>query len=200
LAIEDHPALEPLRRRLADEEAAYMDALAALDRLADFSADPAQADADTAALATDVNDLWRTGEPEAVAGVAGALSRRTLAALAPVLARQTRFNSALVRLLNARSEEAARREERHRELVAALVRFAQRVEPLVDARDDVRAATAPSRAEQLLAVFEQRLEALRLRLDGLLALRDRIEILGEETRVREPLSRQPRRDSRPPGS
>jgi SAM-dependent methyltransferase len=175
VSLQDHPALEPLRRRLADEEAAYSAALAALDRLAEF--------------ADELNGLWSAAEPDAGSGLAGALSRRTLAALAPALERQTRFNATLVRLLNAQAEAAARRDERHRALVAALVRYAQRVEPVVDARDDARVAEAPSRAEQLLAVFETRLDEMRQRLEGLLALRDRVEAIGEETRaVREGLA------------
>lgn len=184
---ENHPALEPLRRRLADEEAAYADALAALDRLADFAPEPA--DEETAALAAQLNELWPSAEPAASGGVRGVLSRGALAALAPVLEKQTRFNAAVVRLLNAELEAGARREARHRALAAAVVRYAQRVEPVVDARDDARVARAPSRAEQLLAVFEERLDALRERLDGLLALRDRVEALGEEARaVRESLA------------
>ena len=187
---ENHPALEPLRRRLADEEAAYVDALAALDRLAEFAPDPA--DGETEALATQLNELWPSAEPAAAGGLRGALSRGTLAALAPVLEKQTRFNAAVVRLLNAQIEAGARREAGHRALAAAVVRYAQRVEPVVDARDDVRVARAPSRAEQLLSVFEGRLDALAGRLDGLLALRDRVEALGEEARaVRETLAASP---------
>jgi SAM-dependent methyltransferase len=183
---ESHPALEPLRRRLADEEAAYADALAALDRLADFG--PDAGDEETAALATQLNELWPAAAP-APAGLPGVLARGALAALAPVLEKQTRFNAAVVRLLNAQAESGARRDARHRALAAAVVRYAQRVEPVVDARDDERVARAPSRAEQLLAVFERRLDALRERLDGLLALRDRVEALGEEARaVRESLA------------
>ena len=187
MSLQDHPALEPLRRRLADEEAAYADALAALDRLAEFTGEPGEAEA--AALAAELNELWSAAEPNAGAGLAGALSRRTLAALAPVLERQTRFNATLVRLLNAQAEAGSRRDARHRALVAALVRYAQRVEPVVDARDDARVAEAPSHAEQLLAEFEARLDEMRQRLEGLLALRDRVEAIGEEARaVRESLS------------
>jgi O-antigen chain-terminating methyltransferase len=183
---ENHPALEPLRRRLADEEAAYADALAALDRLAELG--PDAADAETAALAAPLNELWPVAEPVPT-GLPGVLARGALSALAPVLERQTRFNAAVVRLLNAQVEAGARREARHRALVAAVVRYAQRVEPVVDARDDVRVARAPSRAEQLLDLFARRLDALGERLEGLLALRDRVETLGEEARaVRESLA------------
>jgi SAM-dependent methyltransferase len=181
LSLDDHPALEPIRRRLADEETAYAEALAALDRLAAFAEGPSAAGA--AELVAQLNELWTGTPPEAGGGLAGLLSRRPLAALAPVLARQTRFNATVVELLNTQAEEAARRDERHRALVAALVRYAQRVEPVVDARDDARVAQTPSRTEQLLAVFEQRLDEMRRRLDGLLALRDRVEALGEEARA-----------------
>jgi O-antigen chain-terminating methyltransferase len=177
--IENHPALEPRKRRLADEEQAYAEALAELDRLAGLAAPEEDAPALRELLA-ELNALWPAAQARSAPGLRGAVDRRAAGAMAPVVERQTRFNAVLVRLLNALLEAAARRRSHERDLAAALVRYAQRVEPVMDARDDERVARAPSRAEQLLEVFEERLRAQVERLEGLLALRDRVEALGEE--------------------
>jgi len=176
----DHPALVPLRRRLAEEEAAYAAALGELDRLAGAALpEPAPAAAETA----EVNELWSAPEPAPGGGVRGWLVRRLLQLLRPVLERRARFDGSLVRLLNARGEADAAGGARQRALLASLVRYAQRVEPLMDARDQVRVAEAPTDAQLLVQAFEARLLALQERLEGLLALRDRLEVLSEETRA-----------------
>jgi O-antigen chain-terminating methyltransferase len=54
---------------------------------------------------------------------------------------------------------------------------------MVDARDDMRVARAPTRAEQILDLFGRRLESMAERLEGLAALRDRLEALSEEMRA-----------------
>ena len=176
----DHPALEPLRRRLAEEEAAYAAALAELDRLA---AAPLPEAASSPAEAWEINELWSAPAPLPGGGVRGWLERRLLQLLRPALERQARFNASLVRLLNARGEQDAAGLARRRALVASLVRYAQRVEPVMDARDQVRVAEAPTDAQLVLQAFEVRLSALQDRLDGLLALRDRLEVLSEELRA-----------------
>ena len=98
----------------------------------------------------------------------------------------------LVRLLNAELDHASRYHARQRELGAALVRYAQRVEPVVDARDDMRVARTPTETAQVLEVFARRIEAMGERLSGLLALRDRTDALSEELRaLREGLAAEP---------
>ena len=67
---------------------------------------------------------------------------------------QRQFNDVLVRLLNAQLEHAGRHHARLREMAGALVRYVQRVEPFMDARDQMRVARTPSQAEQVLEVFE----------------------------------------------
>jgi O-antigen chain-terminating methyltransferase len=178
--VKDHPALEPLRRRLAEEEAAYAEALAELDRLAAAAVPPSlpAADAEVDAL----NALWQPA-PAAGPGPASALRRALVAALRPALQRQAEFNAVLVRALNARREREQAAEAGRRALADALVRYAQRVEPVMDARDRVRVAEAPTDAQLVLQAFEQRIDALQARLDGLLALRDRLEALSEEMRA-----------------
>lgn len=178
----EHPALQALRRRLEDEEASYVQALTALDRVAAFPL-PEETGPEVRALLDELNGLWSApGRPEG-AGLAAALGRRAYDALAPVIERQARFNAVLVRMLNASLEHGARHHARLRELAEALVRYAQRVEPVIDARDDVRVARAPTQAEQVLEVFGRRLDECGRRLDGLLALRDRVEVLSEEVRA-----------------
>ncbi len=178
----DHPDLEPLRRRLEEEEKAYAEALAALDRLAALSR-PGEAAPPVADELVQLNTLWPAPARPAASGLGGALRSRAWDALAPVVERQERFNAALVRLLNAHLGRTADLHADLRELAAALVRYAQRVEPVMDARDRARVATAPTEAQVLLEAFARRLEALGERLEGLLALRDRLEAVSEEVKA-----------------
>ena len=176
----DHPALLPLRRRLAEEEAAYAAALAELDRLAASALpEPASSTADGA----EMNELWSVPASSPGGGVRGRLARWLLQPLRPALERQARFNASLVRMLNARSEREAADIARRRALLAGLVRYAQRVEPVMDARDRVRVAEAPTDAQLVLQAFEARLSAVQEQVSGLLALRDRLEVLSEEARA-----------------
>lgn len=177
----DHPDLEPLRRRLAEEEAAYAEALAELDRLA-AEAVPGKTGAGPGEELAALNDLCPP-DPALSGGVSGALRRRALGPLLAGLARQARFDAALVRLLNARLGRDVAAEAGLRKLLSALVGYAQRVEPVMDARDRIRVAEAPTDAQLLLQSFERRLDALQSRLDGLLALRDRVETISEELRA-----------------
>ncbi len=178
----EHPDLEPLRRRLEEEEEAYARALAAVDRLAAL---PLAEDRDTTIRTelAELNALWPVPERPAGGGLSGALRARAWDALAPVVERQERFNAALVRLLNAHLEGTADLRARLSQLGGVVVEYAQRVEPVMDARDQARVATAPTDAQLLLQAFEHRLEAMRDRVDALLALRDRLEVVSEEVRA-----------------
>jgi SAM-dependent methyltransferase len=173
------PALRPLRRRLEDEEAAYADALTTLDRVATSPLPEEMAPGMRAEL-EELNALWPAPTPPKAGGLQGVLVRRAWNALSSVVARQERFNAALVRLLNARLDDTARLHTRVRELAAALVRYAQRVAPMMDARDLMAAAAAPTRADVVLESMDRKLESMGHRLDGLIALRDRVELLSEE--------------------
>jgi O-antigen chain-terminating methyltransferase len=177
-----HPDLQPLLLRLEEEEKAYAEALAALDRLAVLP----RAEETAPGVADDLaqlNALWPAPARPAGSGLGGALRSRAWDALAPAVERQERFNAALVRLLNAHLDRAAGLHADLRELGAALVRYAQRVEPVMDARDQARVASAPTEAKVLLDAFARRLEALGERLEGLLALRDRLEAVSEEVKA-----------------
>lgn len=174
--------LEALSRRLEDEEASYAEALADLDRQASVAL-PDETGPEIKDLLHELNQLWTAASPPRAGGLGGALGRRAWDALAPALERQARFNAVLVRLMNAQLEHSSRYHARLRELGAALVRYAQRVEPVIDARDDMRVARTPSETSQVLDAFAGRLEQMRERLSGLLALRDRTEALSEEVRA-----------------
>ena len=99
----DHPALEPLRRRLADEEAAYAEALAALDRPRP-SSPASRARPRPASPRGELNELWSPAEPRAGAGLSAALARRAFAALTP----GARAPGAVQRGARAAAERAAR--------------------------------------------------------------------------------------------
>ena len=178
----DHPDLEPLRRRLEEEEKAYAEALAALDRLGALEAAGEETSPVAAELA-ELNALWPAPPRPEASGLGGALRSRAWDALRPAIERQERFNAALVRLLNAHLGRTAGLVSGLRELAGSLVRYAQRVEPVMDARDQARVATAPTEAQVQIDAFSRRLEAMRERVEGLLALRDRLEAVAEEVRA-----------------
>lgn len=175
----DHPALEELRGRLEEEERAYAEVLAAVDALAAFAL-PAEAAPEVRERLTRLNDLWSAPAPPPGSGLRGALRLWVWATLAPALERQAGFNAALVQLLNARVAEADRLHARLRELAGALVRYAQRVQPLVDARVRVGAALATTRSELVLDAFSRQLESHARRVDGLEALATRLELLAAD--------------------
>jgi SAM-dependent methyltransferase len=174
--------LEALRLRLEDEEASYAQALADLDRMAGAPL-PDETGPEVRELLQQLNQLFQapTGPPGS--GLGAALGRRAWSVVSPAVEHQTRFNAVLVRLLNAQLEHASRYHARLRELSEAIVRFAQRVEPVVDARDDMRVARTPSETAQVLEVFGRRIDALGERVAGLVALRDRVEAVSEELRA-----------------
>jgi O-antigen chain-terminating methyltransferase len=126
-----------------------------------------------------LNDTWSALEVRR----GGLLGKATRDAMAPALDRQVSFNSALVQLLNGHLEETARMRAHLAELVSTLVQYLQRVLPLMDARDRVAAGQATTRAELILEAFDRRQEAASRRLEGLLAMRDRLDTLSEEVRA-----------------
>lgn len=166
-----HPALEGLRARLAEEEAAYAEVLAAIDRLSSFAL-PAEAAPEIRERLDRLNGLWEAPPRPEGGGLGGALRQQAWDAVAPAIERQVAFNAALVQLLNAYVAQTEGLHARLRELAGALVRYAQRVEPIVDARDRVATALATTRSELLLEAFDRRLERLDRRVAGLTAARD----------------------------
>jgi SAM-dependent methyltransferase len=171
----EHPALEALRARVEEEEAAYAEVLAALDRLCAFPL-PAEAAPEIRDRLARLNELCPPPERPAGGGLAGLFRQRAWDAVAPAIERQASFDTALVQLLNAYVDKAEGLHARLRELAGAVVRYAQRVQPLVDARDRVATALATTRSELLLEAFDRRLESL-------LALRDRLETLAGQPRA-----------------
>lgn len=164
MADAEHPALETLRARLAEEEAAYAEVLAAIDRLAALTL-PTEAAPEVRERLAQLNTLWPSASPAAAGWIGDRIRRQVWDAMAPALERQQAFNAALVQLLNAYLTQAEALHARLRDLAGALVRYAQRVEPVVDARDRVATALATTRSELLLEAFDRRLESLARRLD-----------------------------------
>lgn len=165
MAEPEHPALEALRGRLAEEEAAYAEVLAAVDRVSALQLPTEKAPEIRERLAR-LNTLWEAPPAADAGGLTGLVRRQAQSAMAPALERQQAFNAALVQLLNAYLTEAESLHARLRELASALVRYAQRVEPVVDARDRVATALATTRSELLLEAFDRRLESLARRIDA----------------------------------
>jgi O-antigen chain-terminating methyltransferase len=175
---DDSPDLRALREKLVAEESAYAEVLATVDALAAFPL-PAETLHELPAQRERLNDAWRT----ALAPQGGLLAPKVWAAVAPALQRQEQWNASVVQILNGQLEENARLHARLRDLAAAVVRYLQRVQPLMDARDRMATALATTRSELILEAFDRRLESLARRLSGLFALRDRVEAVSEETRA-----------------
>ncbi len=173
----EHPALGELHAQLEQEEEAYAAALAALDALAGLAL-PAETAPDLRDVLVRLNTLWSVPEAPSGTGLANRLRRRLWGMLRPAFERQSAFNATLVQLLNARLAESDLLHARLRELAGALVRYAQRVQPLLDARARVAAALATTHSELVLESFGRDLESHGRRLEGLSALRDRIEALS----------------------
>ncbi len=191
----EHPALEALQARLHEEEAAYAEVLEALDRLAGFAL-PAETTPEVRERLDRLNALWATPERPAGGGLGGALRQRAWDAVAPALERQSAFNAALVQLLNAHLAPVEHLHAELRELAGALVRYAQRVQPLVDARSRVASALATTRSELVLESFDRRLESLGRRLDGFLELRDQLAATAQDVDESVPRRREEFRRSR----
>jgi SAM-dependent methyltransferase len=176
------PHLQTLRERLAEEDAAYARLLGAVDALATFPL-PAEVLAELPEQMRRLNAAWRLAAPPAGSGLGAAFRKRVWDTVAPALEAQSGFNSLLVQILNDQVEQSTRVDARVRDLAAALVRYLQRVLPVMDARDRMASALATTRAELILEAFDRRQESLARRLEGLLALRDRLETVSEEVRA-----------------
>lgn len=176
------PDLVALRKKLDEEDAAYADVLAAIDALASFPL-PLEKLPDLPAQMQRLNTLWQAPKAPQGGGLTGRAHRGIWGVMAPALERQAEFNATVVQIVNGQVDETARLHGRLRDLVAALMRYLQRVLPVMDARDRMASALATSRAELILEAFDRRQESLGRRLEGLLALRDRLEAVSEEVRA-----------------
>jgi O-antigen chain-terminating methyltransferase len=171
--------LQQLRKRVEEEEGAYASALDALDKLASFSL-PLEKHPEIPQVLARLNGLWEIPKPQERGGLLRRFRRSVWRLVAPAFARQQEFNAALVQLLNGYLGESLRLQAHLRDAVSALVRYTQCVLPVMDVRDRLSSALATSRAELILEAFDRRQESLARRLEGLLALRDRTEVLSEE--------------------
>ena len=171
-----------LRKKVAEEDAAYAEVLSLVDGLATFSL-PAERLPDLPGSLEQMNSLWTAAEPPLGGGIAAAGRRQVFSAIAPALERQAQWNAAVVQVINGHVDETARLHAQLRNLVAALMKYLQRVLPVMDARDRMASALATSRAELILEAFDRRHESLGRRLEGLLALRDRVEAMSEEMKA-----------------
>jgi SAM-dependent methyltransferase len=178
--LKRRPALQELEACLAEEQASYAAALAELDRLAVL---PEEDTPRLLAALAEANGIGPAARLPSGRGLVAELARRVAEALRPALERQARVEAATLRLLNMHVEQQARLGAGLRALAAGLVRYAQRVEPMMAARDRLNVATAPTDAHLAIASVEQRMVSVQAQAEGLLALRDRIEVLSEELRA-----------------
>jgi SAM-dependent methyltransferase len=176
------PDLLALRKKLDEEDSSYASVLAAIDALATFPL-PAEKLPDLPNQMARLNSLWTAPAGPQGSGLTGRFHRSIWGVMAPAIDRQAEFNSTVVQILNGHVDETARLHARLRDLIAALMHYLQRVLPVMDARDRMASALATSRAELILEAFDRRQESLGRRIEGLLALRDRLEAVSEEVRA-----------------
>ena len=180
--------LEGLRRKIEEHEKAYASLLDALDALAGFRL-PAEQLPEMHLQMERLNELWERATPPSSWGLTWGPPRIVWNTMEPALDHQRDFNSVLVQILNGYFDETARLHAHLREVVGTLVRYLQSVLPLVDARDRMATGLATTRAELVLESFDRRQESLGRRLEGLMALRDRLEAVSSEVRgLRETLA------------
>jgi SAM-dependent methyltransferase len=180
--LDQTPDLLALRKKVEEEDAAYASILGAIDALATFPL-PAERLPEQPEQMAQINALCTAAEPPHGGGLGAAGRRQIWSAMAPALERQALFNSATVQILNGYVDETAKLHGQLRNIVAALMHYLQRVLPVMDARDRMASALSTSRAELILEAFDRRQESLGRRLEGLLALRDRVEAVSEEVRT-----------------
>ena len=177
--------LAELESKLAEEDALYGELLAALDRL---SENPAHYDRDPeipkrlAELnqAPSLHAPERGALPGGLKGFFRRIVRRLvepeLSVLELALDKERSFNSMLVQFLNRFSEATNQVTAREAEFSSTVVRFAQRIDRLADAKDRLYASLGNRRSDLLIEAMDKRLMSVRLdltraqeRLEGLSA-------------------------------
>lgn len=172
-SLED-PGLSELKQKLSEEEHGYAELLAQLDSLAEahplYDLDP-----ELPAQLERLNASWKIQADASSAAAAfglRAVVRRTirrlvepeLAPLQESLARQQAFNSLAVQFLNRYMEAAHHHWQRLQEFSSTLVRYAQRIDRLADAKDRLYAQLGNTRNDLLLDAMDKRVETLTLGL------------------------------------
>jgi SAM-dependent methyltransferase len=170
----EEPGLSELKEKLSEEESAYADLLAELDALADAHL-PYQGDPEIPVALSKLNDHWEVepkksdgDTPGSVKGLLRRTARRLLepelAPLREALARQQTFNSFTVQFLNRYMDAAQHHARRLQEFSSTLVRYAQRIDRLADAKDRLYAQLGNTRNDLLLAGMDKRIESMSLGL------------------------------------
>ncbi len=121
--------------------------------------------------AWEIGEIGPSGDPAVPEGLKGLLRRTVrrlvepeLAPLQEALARQQTFNSFTVQFLNRYMDAAHQHAVRLREFSSALVRYAQRVDRLADAKDRLYAQLGNTRNDLLLEAMDKRVETITLGL------------------------------------
>lgn len=181
---ENDAGLRELKQKLDEEERVYAELLAALDALAVNPA-PYERDPELPSLLQQLNaacdepsgdELSPATGPRGVKSWLRGMTRRLIEPeLGPLrrrLEQRRSFDSHLVQFLNRYMDVAHQRAARLEELSSTLVRFAQRIDRLADAKDRLYATLANERTDLLLEAMDKRLETVDL---GLRRTRERLE-------------------------
>lgn len=172
--MSSEPTLTELKAKLTEEQELYAELLEKLDSLAGMRA-PYDDDESLAPRLETLNQSAALAAPElpsagqkSLKAIARRLVRRfvepELSALSGALEQQRAFNSSLVQFLNRFCESVNRTAAVHAEFTSTLIRFAQRIDRLADAKDRLYASLGNTRADLLLEAMDKRLETVRLGL------------------------------------
>ena len=171
----EEPGLSELKEKLSEEESAYAQLLAELDSLADAHL-PYHEDPEIPSALSKLNDNWevdptKSAEDSPPGGLKGLLRgtvRRLLepelAPLQEALTRQQAFNSFTVQFLNRYMAAAQHHAVRLQEFSSTLIRYAQRIDRLADAKDRLYAQLGNTRNDLLLGGMDKRIESMSLGL------------------------------------
>ncbi len=170
-----------LKDKLAEEERVYGELLAELDSL-DGNPPPYELDPELPTLIGQLNEKWEVVSlptatpPPGITGFVRRLTRKLvdpeLAPLRNALERQQSFNSLLIQFINRYVETLHRRAAKASQLSSTLVRFAQRIDRLADAKDRLYASLGNARADLLFEAMDKRVEVIAL---GLRRAQDRVD-------------------------
>ncbi|HLE20797.1 MAG TPA: class I SAM-dependent methyltransferase [Vicinamibacteria bacterium] len=219
-SIED-PGLRELKQKLSEEEESYAQLLAQLDVIAQAQL-PYELDSEIPSQLGKLNASWEIDPSKSAApkkdvsppgGLKGLLRRIVrrllepeLAPLQDALARQQAFNSFTVQFLNRYMDAAHRHALRLREFSSVLVRYAQRIDRLADAKDRLYAQLGNTRSDLLLDGMDKRIESISLglrraqdRLDSMMSSVDlaRSELRSLQNAMEPPLPRRRKRTAPP---
>ena len=175
------PTLKELKEKLAEEEQIYAELLEKMDQLSRFHA-PFDQDTTLNPLLNNLNKspaITSVKEKSERKGFRGLFEKITsrfvephLNTLQDAISEQREFNSKLIQFMNRFGETINHTMAVQAELSSVLVRFAQRIDQLADAKDRLYASLGNTRTDVILEAMDKRIETARV---GMRRLQENVE-------------------------